>query len=120
MTQHPELEGWERSEFTAADMTYPTYRRGSGPGVIVVHEIPGITPLVERFADVKGLESAFMALTPGRQRGLVLNIEGAKQSKTRSDRVVKHIPRILAGKGIHDCICGKSQRMPRCDGSHSQ
>jgi dienelactone hydrolase len=45
------LAGWERSSFTAADITHDTYRRGVGPAVIVVHEIPGITPLVTRFAD---------------------------------------------------------------------
>ena len=26
------LDGWERGEFTAAGMTHPTYRRGTGPG----------------------------------------------------------------------------------------
>jgi dienelactone hydrolase len=45
------LEGWNEGEFSAAGMTYPTYRRGAGPGVIVIHEIPGITPLVTRFAN---------------------------------------------------------------------
>jgi dienelactone hydrolase len=45
------LEGWVLGEFTAADMTYPTYRRGDGPGVIIIHEIPGITPLVAKFAN---------------------------------------------------------------------
>ena len=39
------LDGWERGKFTAAGITHPTYRRGTGPGVIVVHEIPNITPL---------------------------------------------------------------------------
>ena len=76
--------------------------------------------LVERFEGVPGLEDAFMNLTPGRQRGFVLHIAGAKQSATRSARVDKHLDRILAGKGIHDCICGKSDRMPRCDGSHAR
>lgn len=75
--------------------------------------------LRERFVDVDGLEDAFMGLTPGRQRGLVLHIAGAKQEATRRSRVDKHIERILAGKGIHDCVCGKSARMPRCDGSHN-
>ena len=32
-------------------MTHPTYRRGTGPGVIVIHEIPGITPEVVAFAE---------------------------------------------------------------------
>lgn len=45
------LEGWERGEFTAAGITHATYRRGSGPGVIVIHEVPNITPLVTRFAN---------------------------------------------------------------------
>lgn len=45
------LEGWEIGEFTAAGLTHPTYRRGVGPGVVVIHEIPGITPLVAKFAN---------------------------------------------------------------------
>ena len=45
------LEGWVKSSFTAATLTRDTYRKGSGPVVIVVHEIPGITPAVERFAN---------------------------------------------------------------------
>ena len=45
------LSGWEKSSFTAATLTRDTYRKGSGPVVIVVHEIPGITPAVERFAN---------------------------------------------------------------------
>jgi len=45
------LATWEKSEFTSATITRDTYRKGSGPVVIVVHEIPGITPAVERFAD---------------------------------------------------------------------
>jgi len=45
------LDDWEPGEFSAAGVTNPTYRRGTGPGVIVVHEIPGITPLVTKFAN---------------------------------------------------------------------
>ena len=45
------LAGWTLGEFSAADMTFPTYRRGAGPAVIVIHEIPGITPLVAKFAN---------------------------------------------------------------------
>ena len=51
MTTITELPGWERSEFTAAGITHPVFRRGTGPLVIVIHEIPGITPRVRRFAE---------------------------------------------------------------------
>jgi dienelactone hydrolase len=45
------LAGWERDTFSAGGITHDTFRRGSGPGVVVLHEIPGITPLVARFAN---------------------------------------------------------------------
>ena len=45
------LTGWTTNSFTAAGITHTTYQRGSGPGVIVVHEIPGITPTVAQFAN---------------------------------------------------------------------
>lgn len=48
------------------------------------------------------LAEAFHALTPGRRRGYVLHFAGAKQSKTRTRRIERCIPRILAGKGMHD------------------
>ena len=46
-----ELEGWQRGELSAAGFTHTTYRKGSGPGVVLVHEIPGITPSVLAFAE---------------------------------------------------------------------
>jgi uncharacterized protein YdeI (YjbR/CyaY-like superfamily) len=48
------------------------------------------------------LAKAFHALTPGRRRGFVLHFTGAKQSKTRTARIEKCIPKILAGKGMND------------------
>jgi dienelactone hydrolase len=65
------LEGWELGEFTAAGLTRPTYRRGSGPAVIVIHEVPGITPLVTKFANEvadRGFTVVMPSLvgTPGR------------------------------------------------------
>lgn len=65
------LDGWERSEFTAAGITHDVYRRGAGPGVVVIHEVPGITPAVARFANEvvdAGFTVAMPSLvgTPGR------------------------------------------------------
>jgi uncharacterized protein YdeI (YjbR/CyaY-like superfamily) len=64
------------------------------------------------------LNEAFYALTPGRQRGYLLHFSGAKQSATRISRMEQVRSRILKGKGLNDCICGLSKRMPNCDGSH--
>jgi dienelactone hydrolase len=43
------LDGFTETTFTYDSVTRPVYRGGSGPGVVVVHEIPGITPLVAEF-----------------------------------------------------------------------
>lgn len=64
------------------------------------------------------LKKAFEALTPGRQRGYLMFFSAAKQSKSRLARIEKYTPRILSGKGINDCTCGMSKKMPGCDGSH--
>lgn len=45
------LESWSPGSHTADGVTHPTWRKGSGPGVIVIHEIPGITPAVIGFAE---------------------------------------------------------------------
>lgn len=44
------LDDFERSTFTHDGVTRTVYRTGSGPAVIVISEIPGITPNVARFA----------------------------------------------------------------------
>lgn len=48
------------------------------------------------------LAKAFHALTPGRQRSYLLHISAAKLSTTRSARIQKCIPKILAGLGFHE------------------
>jgi uncharacterized protein YdeI (YjbR/CyaY-like superfamily) len=70
------------------------------------------------FEENQKLKEAFISLTPGRQRGYLLHFSQAKQSKTIITRIEKYIPRILLSKGINDCVCGYSKKMPNCDGSH--
>lgn len=48
------------------------------------------------------LRAAFEALSPGKRRGYILHISGAKQSETRAARVERCIPKILAGKAFED------------------
>jgi dienelactone hydrolase len=40
----PDIDGYEQLPFLHGGKTYPVYRRGSGrPGVLVIHELPGMT-----------------------------------------------------------------------------
>ncbi|MBL0954049.1 MAG: YdeI/OmpD-associated family protein [Leptospira sp.] len=48
------------------------------------------------------LQTAFQELTPGRQRGYLLFFNAAKRKETREERITKHIPNILNGKGLND------------------
>jgi dienelactone hydrolase len=45
------LDDWIRGEHTASGVTHPTYRKGTGPGVVVISEIPGITEDVIAFSE---------------------------------------------------------------------
>jgi FKBP-type peptidyl-prolyl cis-trans isomerase/dienelactone hydrolase len=45
------LSDYQLSNFTAEPFTRPVYRRGNGPAVIVIHEVPGLHPLVVEFGD---------------------------------------------------------------------
>jgi dienelactone hydrolase len=69
-----DLTGWERAPFTAAEQTYDCFEKGSGPGVVLVPEIPGITPEVLGLADHL-VDQGFTVVipspfgTPGRPTG---------------------------------------------------
>jgi dienelactone hydrolase len=46
-----DLPGFDRFEFAAGGISKPVYRRGDGPGVIVMHELPGMVPECVRLAE---------------------------------------------------------------------
>lgn len=79
-------------------------------------EIP--EELQSKFDEDAKFKEAFESLTPGRQREYIYHFAQAKQSKTKMARIEKNMERISNGKGLRDCICGHSKRMPNCDGSH--
>ncbi len=58
--------------------------------------------LTNKLNENKAFNNAFLALTPGKQRGYLIHFNQAKQSKTREQRIEKYIPHILKGKGFHD------------------
>ena len=55
--------------------------------------------LAEALVGDPELAVAFEALTPGRRRSYVINLNGAKKPETRIARIAKFRERILAGKG---------------------
>ncbi len=57
---------------------------------------------ITRLEEVPGLQNAFEALTPGRQRAYLLYFAAPKQAKTRVARIEKCTPQILRGKGLND------------------
>jgi uncharacterized protein YdeI (YjbR/CyaY-like superfamily) len=93
-----------------------------GTSILPKKEIQNISvpELDEIFKTNIELKKAFQALTPGRQRAYLIFFSAAKQSDTRITRIQKCTPKILCGKGMTDCTCGLSRRMPICDGSHNK
>ena len=57
---------------------------------------------LKKLEENPALETAFYALTPGRQRAYLLYFSAPKQSKTRESRVEKSMQPILDGKGLND------------------
>jgi uncharacterized protein YdeI (YjbR/CyaY-like superfamily) len=57
---------------------------------------------INKLEEVPGLQDAFDALTPGRQRAYIFYFSAPKLAKTREARIEKNIPRILNGKGLND------------------
>ncbi|MDQ6935946.1 MAG: dienelactone hydrolase family protein [Actinomycetota bacterium] len=57
------LASWQESVHTDGGVTHPTYRKGAGPGVIVIHELPGMTPEVIAFGE-EVVSAGFTAVMP--------------------------------------------------------
>tara|TARA_Y100000815_G_C13183899_1_gene440356 strand:+ start:88 stop:735 length:648 start_codon:yes stop_codon:yes gene_type:complete len=76
--------------------------------------------LEQKFEENPDFKKAFKKLTAGRQRGYLLHFDKPKRSKTKTSQIEKNMERIMDGYGLNDCVCGLSNRMPNCDGSHKQ
>jgi uncharacterized protein YdeI (YjbR/CyaY-like superfamily) len=58
--------------------------------------------LIQFFKSEPSYQKAFEKLTPGRRNGYLLHFSQAKQSKTRMERIIKSVPLVFEGKGLHD------------------
>jgi dienelactone hydrolase len=63
MPAPPILPGWNGASFSHDGITRDVLRRGAGPGVVVMHEIPGITPQVAAFSE-RVVEAGFTVWMP--------------------------------------------------------
>lgn len=86
------LSDYTQTEFTYEGKTKPVYVRGHGPAVIVIHEIPGITPEVVRFADWV-VEAGFLVYMP-----LLVGKAGAPLS---TGYVLKSVATICISREFH-------------------
>jgi dienelactone hydrolase len=57
------MEGFVATEVRIGARAWPVFRGGAGPGVVVIHEVPGITPGVLRFAR-RLVDSGFSVALP--------------------------------------------------------
>lgn len=57
------MEGFTQTTFHDQDRQWPVFRSGTGPGVLIIHEIPGITPQVASFAQ-RVAQAGFSVMLP--------------------------------------------------------
>lgn len=57
------LAGLDATEFTHDGVTKAVYRGGAGPGVVVIHELPGLTPAVVEFSR-RVIDAGFTVAAP--------------------------------------------------------
>jgi len=76
----------------------------SGKKLDVSNDAPQEYPdeLIQMFEANPDFKEAFSTLTPGRQRGYLIHFSSAKQSKTRTTRIEKCMPKIFTGKGWNE------------------
>ncbi|MGY2875072.1 dienelactone hydrolase [Marmoricola sp. URHA0025 HA25] len=94
------LEGWTLGEHSHGGSTHPTYRRGTGPGVVVIHEIPGITPEVAAYAD-EVVAAGFTVVMPS-----LFGTPGAAMSV---GRVARSLGRICVNRELSMLALGRTQ-----------
>jgi dienelactone hydrolase len=73
------LDGFEQGTFEHGGLTRTVFRTGTGPAVIIIHEVPGIHPGVIEFArrvEAAGFTAVLPSLfgTPGREIGALYTL----------------------------------------------
>ena len=99
MTASPALQGWVEGEHTADGRSHPVYRRGEGPGVIVIHELPGLTPDVVAFAD-EVVDAGFTVVLP--------SLFGTPGAPGTVGEVLRVVPRVCVSSEFTKLAVGET------------
>jgi dienelactone hydrolase len=86
------LPGFDETTFTHDGATRTVYRRGTGPGVVIMTEIPGITPPVAAFAERVAAEG-FTVFVP--------NLFGTPGEPLTPRRALVEIARACVSREFH-------------------
>ncbi|HKX68230.1 MAG TPA: dienelactone hydrolase family protein [Intrasporangium sp.] len=79
------LADWTAGRHTAGGVAHDTYRRGSGPGIVVIHESPGLTPEVVEFGE-ELVEAGFTVVLP--------HLFGSADAPPRTWEAARVVPRL--------------------------
>ncbi len=93
------LDSWTLDEHTADGTSYPTYRKGSGPGVIIIHEVPGLTPKVIGFAE-EVVAAGFTVVLP--------HLFGTPETSMNPLSVLATFPKLCVSKEFHTLAAGET------------
>jgi dienelactone hydrolase len=93
------LDSWTLGAHTAGGVTHPTYRKGSGPGVVVIHEIPGLTPEVIGFGD-EVVAAGFTVVMP--------HLFGTPEAPMTVGTVAKVAPRVCVSREFTTWATGRT------------
>jgi dienelactone hydrolase len=94
------LAGWARAPHTHAGVSHDVYRKGAGPGVVIISEIPGITPRVIEFAD-EVVAAGFTVVLP--------HLFGTPGAANGTWPVVRTLGRICVSRELSLLALGQTQ-----------
>jgi dienelactone hydrolase len=93
------LSGWRRGSHADDGFEFPTYTAGEGPGVIVMHESPGLTPEVARVGR-EVVDAGFTVVMP--------HFFGPAHRPPYAFEAVRVIPRLCVGREFTTVATGRT------------
>src|SRR4051795_5451029 len=93
------LATWTAGSHSHAGVTHPTYRKGTGPGVVIVHEIPGLTPKVIGLAE-EVVAAGYTVVLP--------NLFGTPEAPMSLGRIASTLARVCISREFTTFAAGRT------------